>query len=243
MRKELEVKINEYVKKNTNMEELTSKKLADYCGVSQSTITRYVQGLGYRNLEEFRFSVLEINKEKMQKRNSYKFEKLNVLEYNLENIDIYTTDEENEKIIYDMSKNKKILVCYDLKYEKIAESFVEKMNILHGNIIVFKNESGLNYLLEKYNRKCTIVSIGDVSSKFYHDDIQHLEVKYASNATRKKRKNLVYFHLQDDQPSKEKNIITLNNLGIFIILEMLVEEYTNRVLAKEEIKRIEKHLL
>lgn len=242
MKKNLEKKVNEYIKKCSS-EELTSKKLANYCGVSQSTITRYVQGLGYKNLEEFKFNLLKINTENMQKKNSYKFRKLNTLEHNLEKIDLYTTNRENDEMFKAMSKCKKILVCYELKYEKIAESFVEKMNILYGNVIIFKNESGFIYLLEKYNRDCTIISVGDVPARFYRDDILHLEIKYATNAPLDKRKNLVYFHLQDDQPLKEKNIITLNNLAVYIILEMIIEEYTKRTLSVEEIAKIEKYLL
>ncbi len=235
--------ISEYIKKYDNYSELSSKQIARECKISQSTITRYVQNLGYKTFEEFRYNLIEEEKRSNQKSKSFKYNKLNTLEYNLQGIDVYTTEMENHNIIKKMSENKKILICYDLKYEKLAEFFLEKMNFLHGNVIIFKKESGLNYLLDKYNGECSILSIGEVPMNFYRDNIQHLEIKYVNKLRKSKKENLVYFHLMDESPQVEKNLVTLNNLAVHIVLEMLIEEYTNQVLSEKELQKMKNYLL
>ncbi len=235
--------ITKYIKKIDDYEELTSKSLAMECGVSQATITRYVQSQGYKNFEEFRIYLINQEKIKKQKVNSFKNNKFKTLKYNLQNIDVSTNNQENDEIMAKMVRNQKVLVCSEIKYEKSVDVFLEKMNLLHGNVIMFKNENSLNYLLDKYNNECTIISIGNVDKSLYREDIQHFEIKYLNKPEKSTNKNKVNFHLQEEKNSFGESILLQKTLSFQIILDMLIEQYTRYALSEEEQKKVTEFLL
>ncbi len=232
------IELNKYIEACTNYNRLSATRMARKCNVSRATISRYVKYLGYENFNHLKYSLIEKN---MIDKN-FKFSddnitrKLNYINYCLREIKEFDF---NQLILLDKTK---ILVYYDQQFEYVAKLFVEKMNLIHGNFQTIYSLSELEYQMKKNENDCAIISIGEIPDMLYKKEYQYLEIKY-----QKEREisevNIQKISLLNRRQGMKMNRINTNILTMFTALDILVEEYSSRVLSNEEKELLRKHLL
>ncbi len=234
MKKSTSELISKCIKRKSNYKNLTSKQLSRECNVSASTITRYVKQNGYKNFEEFKFYLIEKEMQKKKKSKDISIRKIENIIYSLKNIE----DKDFEICINQMEQNiinnNKIIICYEDRYDKLAEIFINKMNLLYGNIILIQHENDLEYLINIYNEKILVFSIGRLKEEYYREQIQYIEIKYV-NKKIKEHKNKGTLNLLDNASYKNENTINTNFSDMLIVLEILLEKVTKKIKTKQEL--------
>ncbi len=238
MIKQTIIELNKYIEECVNYKDLTAMKMAEECNVSPATVSRYVKNLGYENFSHFRYNLIE----KSLVGKTDKFEngkisnKINYINSSLNELKSFDFDQ------LQLLNRKKILVYYEAEFEKVVDLFIDKMNLIHGNFIVIKSLSELEYLMKLYKGDCSILSVGGIPYMMYNEKYQYFELKYKEEIKGEKRENVVEINILNNRQRRKKTCITADGLTMYIALEVIAEEYTKQVMSQEELNELLSYL-
>ncbi len=238
MIKQTIIELDKYIEGCVDYKELTAMKMAEECNVSAATVSRYVKNLGYENFSHFRYNLIE--KSLVGKNINPTSDKVlnKTKDINLSLNELKSFDFSQLKIL----SSKKVLVYYEAEFERIVDIFVNKMNLIHGNFIVIKSLSELEYLMKKYKGDCSILSIGNIPYMMYNEKYQYFVLKYREERKIEKRGNVIEINILNNYQGRKKTCITANGLLMYIALEVIAEEYTRQVLSKEQLDELLSYL-
>ncbi len=229
LKKETNLKLDNYIKMFRDYDSLTAKKMANDCYVSASTISRYVKGKGFEDFKHFKYH-LKNQRRHVTKTEDYGFvnsEWINLLDYNLHNLKQVNFN--NLEIL----KGKKVLVYSDIRYEKVTNIFLEKVQVIHDTFTRIRNRSEMDFQMYKNRGECVFLSIGEIPDEFYTEECMYYEIKYGLENTENYYNNIKTITLLTDNCS-QLSAVSQNLSFLYIFLEVLAEEYTRVTLSSAD---------
>ncbi len=230
--------LDNYIKLCRDYDTLSAKKMANDCYVSASTISRYVKGKGFKDFNHFKYYLKNQRKHLIEVENHgfINSEWENLLDYNLHNLKQVNFN--NLEVLRD----KKILVYSDVKYEKVTEMFLEKVQVIHDTFTRIRNRSEMDFQMYKTNGECVVFSIGEIPEELFSEEYTYYEVKYGMENVENIYPNIRSITLLNDDYNPVCSI-TQNLSFLYIFLEILAEEYTRVMLSVADYEKLNGFLI
>ncbi len=238
MKKKTMMELDNYIKSCTNYDDLTATNMAYDCNVSQATISRYVQLMGYDNFNHLRYSLVEKNliEKNLEKTNNPILNKINYINYCLSEFKKF--DFEQLKLL----NAETILVYCEPRFELITRIFIEKMNLIQNNYCNVRSISEFKYVLNSSEGECTVLSIGDLPEEFYEKELKYLVIKYKKE-NELKRNNIHEINILNKRQGRKENKLNDNLLALMITLEIISEVVIKNVKSEKELENMKKYLI
>ncbi len=238
MKKKTIIELNKYITSCKDYEGLNASKMASECNVSTATISRYAKEKGYENFNHLRYSLIEKNiiRNNLKKSSNVIENKINYINYCLAKFKDFDFE------ILSILNTKITMVYFETQYELEAKRFVEKMNIIHKNFVMVRTLSELEYIDNYTKGNWSFLCIGNIPKMMYKEQQNYIEIT-TNNEKNSKLNNVYQIEVLNQKQGKKANKITSNPLPIQIILELISEEYTKKVLSKKELEEVTKFLL
>ncbi len=222
LKRETSLILDNYIKMCRDYDSLSSKKMANDCFVSASTISRYVKEKGFEDFKHFKYHLKNQKKylAEIEKYNGVNDEWISILDYNLKKVNFKNMEN---------LKGKKVLVYSETNYEKITDIFIEKVQVIHDTFTRIRNRSEMDFQMYKNQGNCVVVSIGKIPTEMYDDRYMFYEIKYGLEQKENKYSNVRTITLLSYNYNSVCNV-TQNFSFLYMFLEVLAEEYTKIML-------------
>lgn len=220
--------IYELILKNTD--EISRKsvtEIAEFMNVSQATITRFCQKLGYKGYNDFKFNVYRYQKQStIDQSNSNIFETYSKLILNLQSV---IDNDKLRALALDISKAKNIIVLGVHKSELPARLLTINLHKLskHATFIPLSELQDLEYFVEKDDLVVMFSVKGESMRPYTNELIKRKAARFAmitmndKNPMKEKFKHFIWLPFID----RENSPVYVENQVFFIIYVDILTSY------------------